>query len=254
MKLGYPTHPRKPLLPEISWIADQGFEFVDLFFEPDACDYHQIDVGAVRRLLTDRHLDCVGHTPWYLPIGSPQRDLRQAAVTTTGKYLNTFAETGCKRVTLHASWPSSMFTAAEGVEFQCESLQQITAMADPLGITILFEPVGVFQETVENLKRILTQVPQLAFHLDIGHFNLNHRSPAQTAETFADRLQHVHLHDNDGNRDLHLPMGTGNIDWADLVRRLKKVYDGTITLEIFSTDRDYVLLSRKKLLELWNRA
>lgn len=46
-------------------------------------------------------------------------------------------------------------------------------------------------------------------------------------------------------------MGTGNIDWEKLIKLLKKYYNGTITLEIFSKDKDYVLLSKDKLRELW---
>ena len=65
---------------------------------------------------------------------------------------------------------------------------------------------------------------------------------------------HIHLHDNDGQRDLHLPMGTGIIDWDALIKTLKRIYDGTITLEVFSRDKDYVLLSQKKLKEKWEKA
>jgi sugar phosphate isomerase/epimerase len=48
-------------------------------------------------------------------------------------------------------------------------------------------------------------------------------------------------------------MGVGNIDWENLINVLKKYYDGTITLEIFSRDRDYVLLSKEKLKKLWKK-
>jgi sugar phosphate isomerase/epimerase len=46
-------------------------------------------------------------------------------------------------------------------------------------------------------------------------------------------------------------MGTGSINWERLIKLLKGYYDGTITLEIFSRDRDYALLSRDKLRKLW---
>jgi len=57
----------------------------------------------------------------------------------------------------------------------------------------------------------------------------------------------------DKNRDLHLPLGCGDVDWERAVKILKDYYDGTITLEVFSRDRDYVLLSREKLKKLWNK-
>jgi len=66
-------------------------------------------------------------------------------------------------------------------------------------------------------------------------------------------LKHVHLSDNKGSEDLHLPMGTGNIDWKKILKILKKYYQGTITLEVFSKDKDYALLSKEKLRRLWKK-
>jgi sugar phosphate isomerase/epimerase len=48
-----------------------------------------------------------------------------------------------------------------------------------------------------------------------------------------------------------MPIGCGEIDWKKVLRTLKGYYDGTITLEIFCADRDYVLLSKRKLSQLW---
>jgi sugar phosphate isomerase/epimerase len=63
----------------------------------------------------------------------------------------------------------------------------------------------------------------------------------------------VHLSDNFGKReDLHLPLGAGAIDWRNIISMLKNSgYDGTITLEVFSQDRRYLLFSRDKLREIW---
>jgi sugar phosphate isomerase/epimerase len=252
MKLGYPNHPRRDLLSEITWIARNGFDFIDLFLEPDVCDSSRIDPRKVSEALKSTNLDVVGHTAWYLPIGSPMPQLRQAAVDIADTYFAVFAAVGCPKVTIHAHWPPSMFSTEEGLTFQIDSLQKITAAAKNRGIVILFEPVGMPQETRENLEHIFQAVPDLRFHLDIGHFNLNSRNPGDFAEAFAPLLAHVHLHDNDGSRDQHLPMGVGKIDWDQFIPRLKKVYDGTITLEVFSQDRDYVLLTKKKFLERWN--
>ncbi|MEW6557820.1 MAG: TIM barrel protein, partial [Elusimicrobiota bacterium] len=69
-----------------------------------------------------------------------------------------------------------------------------------------------------------------------------------------DRLIHVHLSDNKGGyNDLHIPLGTGNVNWEDAVGLLKRIgYNNTITLEVFSRDRDYLLLTKQKVQKLWN--
>ncbi len=34
---------------------------------------------------------------------------------------------------------------------------------------------------------------------------------------------HVHLHDNNGRRDEHLPLGEGSVDWATVIGKLAKL-------------------------------
>jgi len=58
--------------------------------------------------------------------------------------------------------------------------------------------------------------------------------------------------DNKGKEDDHLPLGCGNIEWEKIIKIIKKFkFNKTITLEIFSPDRDYLLLSRDKLKSWW---
>ena len=46
--------------------------------------------------------------------------------------------------------------------------------------------------------------------------------------------------------------GAGNIDWDEVIPAIKKSgYDSTITLEVFSPDKRYVVGSKEKVLELW---
>ena len=83
-------------------------------------------------------------------------------------------------------------------------------------------------------------------------------TPVNTAHEIlaahARRVKHVHLHDNNGGAsDLHLPLGAGAIDLEGTVAALKATgYDGTITLEVFSRDRHYLLYSRDVLRQVWN--
>jgi sugar phosphate isomerase/epimerase len=118
-------------------------------------------------------------------------------------------------------------------------------------IHILYEPVDTPRDDITSVSEILARVPDIYLHIDTGHANLFGRKPEEFIEKFHTRLRHVHLNDNDGIRDLHIPMGTGSINWERLIKLLKGYYDGTITLEIFSRDRDYALLSRDKLRKLW---
>jgi sugar phosphate isomerase/epimerase len=89
---------------------------------------------------------------------------------------------------------------------------------------------------------------------DIGHGNI-HTARSMTREylfALADRLCHVHLSDNDGTSDGHLPFGAprqGSIDLKHELRMLRQFrFDGTLTLEVFGEER-WLLASRERLQE-----
>ena len=120
----------------------------------------------------------------------------------------------------------------------------------------MIENVPAGFNTTEQLRDLLAPLPDLGLHLDVGHANL--RVPANTTEPilarFGGRLRHVHLHDNKGDADLHLPLGAGSIDVPRMVRAIRGCgHDGTITLEVFTPDRHYLEHSRDLLRDLWNQ-
>jgi len=252
MQLGYPTHPRRDQAQEVRWIGQNGFDFVDLFFEPASGDAKIVDPVAVRQALQEYGLGAVGHLGWYVPIGSPMIELRDASVKIAENYLPIFAEAGAKKVTIHANWPPSLFTVEEAIQWQTETIHRIVEIADMNGVEMIYEPVGHYFEDEQTLQKLLDMNPRVGFHLDIGHFNLHGRDPAWFARRFKDRLAHIHLHDNDGTKDQHLPPGTGKIDWEPFISDLKTYYDGTITLEVFSDRKEYVLTAKELVRKWWS--
>ena len=248
MKLGYPNHPRIDVVQEIEWAARSGFDFIDLFLEPDMAALDRIDRKAIRSAL-DRHgLDVVGHLAYYLPTGSALPQMRRAAVDTAVEYLGAFCDMRVPAVSIHANWPPGLFTVDEGIAWQLESLGSIISRAAELGVRLMYEPVTGEADGADNIERIMAALPDLLLHLDLGHCNLHGRRPEQMIRRLRDRLHHVHLHDNDGLRDLHLPPGTGTIDWPAVFEALGEIgYNRTITLEVFSRDRDFQLLALEKV-------
>jgi sugar phosphate isomerase/epimerase len=54
--------------------------------------------------------------------------------------------------------------------------------------------------------------------LDVGHAHLNHCLPGFLEAS----ISHVHIHDNDGKEDMHLPVGRGTIDFLPVVRAIRR--------------------------------
>jgi sugar phosphate isomerase/epimerase len=98
------------------------------------------------------------------------------------------------------------------------------------------------------------------FHLDSGHSKLERDYDRwdEYLDRLGGRLLHVHLSDNDGTADQHLPLGAvprSTTDWPEHVRKLKASdYNGTITLEVFAPEPQYLLSSRDLLRRWWDEA
>ena len=63
----------------------------------------------------------------------------------------------------------------------------------------------------------------LGFCFDMGHFNLfgQTRTLPDYLSYFKGLIGHVHIHDNNGKADQHLPPGLGTIDFDPLIEFLK---------------------------------
>jgi len=253
MEIGFPNNPRKNLIKEINWIAKHGFDFVDLFLEEDKASKNKINVPEVKKVIKKYGLGTVGHTAWYLPIGSPIESLRNAAIKEIKDYLEIFSKLEVEYVTVHSDWFLGLFNIKECIKFQVESLKKICEDAKDYGIKIMLEMSDNKANTINNISNILKEVKGLYLHLDLGHLNLMVDKPEDYIKRFKSKLRHVHLHDNYAEKDLHLPIGCGNLELEKILKVLKKYYDRTITLEVFSKDRDYALLAKEKLRKLWNK-
>jgi len=241
---------------EIRSFRELGFDFVDLTLEPARAHPAALDVRSVANALVETGLGAVGHTAWFLPIGSPFERVRQAALDELTACMDVFARLDVRRVNVHPDQRVSLYDRNWVVGRNAESLAYLVERADERGLQLMVENIpGPFNQ-VESLRRLFESAPRLGWHLDVGHANLGTPSNVteHLVEEFRDRLVHVHFSDNKGgDADLHLPLGAGTIDWRWAVRVLKRYgYDGTITLEVFSPDSEYLAISQRKLRRLWD--
>ncbi|MBR2872548.1 MAG: sugar phosphate isomerase/epimerase, partial [Lentisphaeria bacterium] len=84
-------------------------------------------------------------------------------------------------------------------------------------------------ETPEQLQKMIALADefdseQLGFCFDTGHANCyGTKNVNELRSLMSSRIAVLHLHDNHGSFDDHNPPGGGNIDWTDLVPRLKSL-------------------------------
>jgi sugar phosphate isomerase/epimerase len=252
--VGSMNSPVRTLEAELTRIAETGFSFVDLTLEPPSA--WPADGATIARLLRDRGLSAIGHTAYYLPIASPFEDLREAARREFGRMLDVFAAAGITLVNVHPDPVPRLLSREEARARNAEAIGGLVDDAKERGVALMVENLGSFA-AVDDLRPILDASPELRFHLDVGHTNLARARAEPTAlgdllSAFGDRLAHVHVSDNLGVDDLHLPLGAGNVDWPAAVGALKRSgWDGTVTLEVFSEERAHLETSRRLWLEWW---
>ncbi len=256
MQIGAMNHPQRPVEEEIRWIAEMGLDFIDLTLEPPAAAPERIDVPVVRELLKKHQMGIVGHTAYYLPLAHPFEEVRKGAVSAFVHSAEVFAALGAKLMNIHPDPKAPMHDRAFLIERNVQSMREIITHCSSLGITLMVENLPGSFNSAEQLGELLTPLPELGLHLDLGHTNLDvaANSTLSILKRWGGRLKHVHLHDNlGGTADLHLPLGAGTVDLAASLRALKDSrYDSTITLEVFAPDGGLLRYSVEKLKSCWN--
>jgi sugar phosphate isomerase/epimerase len=255
MRIGAMNDPSAELRGELEWIASNGFDYVDLTVEPERCMPEQIEVRAVRRWLGVQRLGIVGHVgDWRLPKDSGYESLRRASRREMVRAMRLLARLGAGKVTIHAPEARRLRDVDRVYPRHRDLIASLLDEAAHLGVGLMLENGRVSRANVRLLDELLAAFPALGLHLDVGHANLGARSnqTATILRKHGRRLCHVHLSDNRGEHDDHRQLGWGNIDWPRSVRLLRRHgYDGTITLEVFSSGDRGLLLSRRRLREWW---
>jgi sugar phosphate isomerase/epimerase len=107
------------------------------------------------------------------------------------------------------------------------SLEHLTLHARHSGVTICVENTLSEMGDPAYLRAFVdeTRLTGLRFNFDIGHANLAEFPETERLErSFApllDLVSSVHLHDNSGVKDEHLPPFEGSIDWPAAIKLLK---------------------------------
>ena len=252
MKLGMMNDPALDPVREARWAAANGFDFIDLTLEGPAAAAETLDVPALRAVLDETGLGLIGHTAWYLPFGSAVKELRAGAVAAVEATFEPLAALGATLVNVHADKGINKFAYDDVLRWNAESFATLADRAAQWGLTVMVENVVNQLNTAKAFRKLLAH-PELRFHLDIAHANVKGARTAEFLKAHRERLVHVHISDNSLRSDDHLPLGVGEIDWPEQIGLLRSSgYDGTITLEIFTPDRSYLVDSAARLRRLWH--
>ena len=157
---------------------------------------------------------------------------------------------GIHRIVIHNGFIPSVYYpewyVPESVSFWKNCLDEVP------GDTVIFLE-NVMEHGPDMIVSIAEEIcdKRLRLCLDVGHACT--RPDPLPVETWIDReapyLSHVHLHNNDGVRDLHNPLGTGVLDIKNLIDMIERVSpEATYTIENLSAGESIRWLLEKRMI------
>lgn len=183
------------------------------------------DVARMGKLLASRSLSTFTHGPFLgLDIASLDAHIAEYSAACLARGLEVTAGLGGSVMVIHTNY-SPRFSRAglrEWLGNWSERMGPILEKARGLGVRIALE--NVWEERPEALARLLDVLPpgSAMVCLDTGHISAFSRLPvARWWDLLGDRVAALHLHDNDGSSDDHLPPGRGIFDFPALVEILR---------------------------------
>jgi sugar phosphate isomerase/epimerase len=203
---------------------------------------HALDkrrVKALNELAASHSLKYTVHSPFAdINIASPSKPLLNTMLKRLKKSIIHASALNCQIWVFHSGLKTgvSMFYPSMGWTQNTKSARSLYEFASDHGLRIAIEntpePYPFLMTNVEEFKRFYNEVNEdIGMILDIAHAHINGQIESFLV-TFADKIVHMHAHDNNGESDQHLGIGYGNIDWKKVAALTKKIsYGGIITVE-----------------------
>ncbi|MBE6492595.1 MAG: sugar phosphate isomerase/epimerase [Methanobrevibacter sp.] len=218
----------------LDFIENLGIEYAELV--------HQYPAEFIdSEILESYNLKYSIHAPFMdVNIASPQDQSRLNSIAQIKSSIDLANEINAEAVVVHPgliSFLANKYFKKEVYEFANESIKEIGDYAKDLGVMATIENMPNFEsmiyQNIADLNQLLVE-NEMHMTLDIGHANHVGYAPD---EMIFDSIKHIHVHDNLGDDDSHLPLGEGSIDLKYIINTLEsKNYDGIYILEVNDYD------------------
>ena len=240
----------KKLTPEIlAQIAEADFQGIEIFctrshFEysirqevramASALEAHRLQLVSLHAP-TSRDLSAMRESGAPLSICEVERVRRIEAMDELKRVIDVADDLPYARLILHMG--GSRETADQRKQDAAfSSLEHLVLHARHSGVTICVENTLSEMGSPDYLRAFVeeTRLTGLRFNFDIGHAHLAEFPEEERLEkSFApmkDLVSSVHLHDNHGEKDEHLPPYDGSIHWPGAIKLLKSASQNGLPL------------------------
>jgi sugar phosphate isomerase/epimerase len=177
------------------------------------------------KYLLDRGLSCTLHAPFHdmLP-GARDQYVLQAARDKLRRCFDLIEIFKPHSVVCHLGYLDCVhsYDPEQWLATSLETWRELLAVAEQYTTPIMFENTYENGPTIHKKTLEALDSPFALFCLDVGHLLAFAQAPLEEwLATLGQWLGQLHLHDNHGFRDEHLPIGKGNFDFQGLFSYLK---------------------------------
>jgi len=194
------------------------------------------DLVRIREEFAARGLTVTMHGPYgSINPGSANEEIRTATVRRYERVFEVLSHLRPRTVVLHAGYNERSFKgdSALWLTQSMKTWPRFVKEAERLGVVIAVE--NIFEKTPDTLLALVEEIdsPNFGVCIDSGHLNVFSSVPMeQWFSSLGKRIAEVHIHDNRGGGDDHLPVGEGDIDFGLFFSLLKKyAADPVYTIE-----------------------
>lgn len=183
------------------------------------------DVSRLGKVLRDSGLSYTFHAPYMdLAPGGVDKKIRQATRERLEQVIHLASLIHPEVIVFHPEYDRWRHGEVFDLWLQgsLEMWSPLVKEAEAIGVRVALE--NVFEDGPHILAALLEKIdsPNCGFCLDTGHCQLFSSGDWEHwLVRLAPRLFEVHLHDNDGSNDQHLPPGEGRFDFVGLFAHLK---------------------------------
>jgi sugar phosphate isomerase/epimerase len=240
----------RKLTPELlGQVAEAGFQGIEIFctrshfeytMKPEihamagALEAHRLQLVSLHAP-TSRDISAMRESGTPLSICEVERVRRVEAMDEFKRVIDVADELPYSRLILHMGGSRETVDQRKR-DAAFSSLEHLILHAHHAGVTICVENTLSEMGDPAYLRAFVdeTRLTGLRFNFDIGHAHLAELPQDERLEkSFAplrDFVSSVHLHDNHGEKDEHLPPFDGTIDWPDAIKLLQAAPESNLPL------------------------
>ena len=234
MKIGVssPAFALKPFLNTLDLVS-QSFSHWEIIADLD--QLLPTIINEFKQSIPSYDIEISIHAPFNdLNIAALNPKLRSIAIDYIKKTIIAANELDIGPISFHPGHycPSGIYYRDKVQEVNLSSIRELAEFSEEYNATLALENMPIKHWTLGNTAdEILEMIndTQLGICFDVGHAFI-----IGEIEHFLnniERINNVHIHDNNGRRDEHLIIGHGAIPIPHIIKRLKERYNGDLIIE-----------------------